>query len=288
MGELVQEVKDGQVVQNNTTTSKSAKSNNTLDKEAFLQLLVAQMKYQDPLNPSTDTEFVAQLATFSQLEQMQNLNSVTTNSQALSLVGKNVIIKTTSSTGTVNYIDGKVDYVNIANGKAYLSIDDKLYSIDDLYRVIDDTYLLEQGRPRINKKAELVYDADSPNDLSFEVFPGEGESVADEVAVIVNTTLLDSSVVTLKDNKITIDKSVFEGAANGTYSVTVVFNDKLTTVVKDMVTVTVKNAKTGSGDTKDTNDTEDVENPTDSTEPADTNDQGDATKSDGTESSNLV
>lgn len=41
----------------------------TLDYDAFLQLLVTQMKHQDPLEPMSDTEYVAQLATFSNVEQ---------------------------------------------------------------------------------------------------------------------------------------------------------------------------------------------------------------------------
>lgn len=48
--------------------------NNSLDKEAFLKLLVTQLANQNPLNPVEDKEFIAQLAQFSSLEQMQNLN----------------------------------------------------------------------------------------------------------------------------------------------------------------------------------------------------------------------
>ncbi len=49
-------------------------SGDELDKDAFLMLMVTQFQYQDPLNPSEDTEFVAQLAEFTALEQMMNLN----------------------------------------------------------------------------------------------------------------------------------------------------------------------------------------------------------------------
>lgn len=47
---------------------------NSLDKDAFLKLLVTQLANQNPLNPVEDKEFIAQLAQFSALEQMQNLN----------------------------------------------------------------------------------------------------------------------------------------------------------------------------------------------------------------------
>ena len=59
-----------------TGTEKSDTRGTTdLGKDAFLQLLVCQMQNQDPMNPNSDTEYVAQLAQFSQLEQLQNLSS---------------------------------------------------------------------------------------------------------------------------------------------------------------------------------------------------------------------
>ncbi|HPU64117.1 MAG TPA: flagellar hook capping FlgD N-terminal domain-containing protein, partial [Mobilitalea sp.] len=183
MSELIQPVKNGVIEQTKSSSTKEATAKNTLGKDAFLQLLVAQMKYQDPLNPASNTEYIAQLATFSQLEQMQNLNAMASNSQALSLVGKNVIVKTKSDTGNINYVSGRVDFVNISNNKARISINGKLYSIEDIDSVIDDTYILEQGRPRIDKKAELEYDAKNPSDIIFEVYQGDGEAKADEVAV---------------------------------------------------------------------------------------------------------
>lgn len=51
----------------------------TLGKEAFLRLLVAQLQNQDPLNPMNDREFIAQMAQFTALEQMMNLNKTMEN-----------------------------------------------------------------------------------------------------------------------------------------------------------------------------------------------------------------
>ena len=242
MSELIKKVKDGVIEQSSSSTNTGKTAKNELGKDAFLQLLVTQMKYQDPLNPSSNTEYVAQLATFSQLEQMQNLGTISSNSQAFSLVGKNVIMQTISETGTINRTSGKVDFVSMESGKAKLSIGGNLYSVDDLYSVIDDIYILEQGRPGIPTKVELEYDAEDPRDMSFTVHMGEGESIADNAAVIVDGTLLDSSVITIKNNQITIDKSVFEKVPNGTYKVAVLFNDALLTVVEDKVAITVKNS----------------------------------------------
>jgi flagellar basal-body rod modification protein FlgD len=61
----------------------AAKDNSALGKDAFLQLLVTQMQYQDPLNPQDNGEYLAQLAQFSALEQMTNVSDGLSNVSAL-------------------------------------------------------------------------------------------------------------------------------------------------------------------------------------------------------------
>lgn len=140
----VANIVDGKVQAESTLTnaSKNKYGTDALGKDAFMTLLVTQMQNQDPLNPSTDTEFIGQLAQFSSLEQMENLNVALSNQNAFNLVGKNVIMSVGLSEGKVtSTIAGYVQYVEIKDGKAYLSINDKTYSIDDLDTVIDDKYL---------------------------------------------------------------------------------------------------------------------------------------------------
>lgn len=143
---VVQQVKDGQFVENETAAAlakqKEKKTgNSSLDKDAFLQLLVAQMKYQDPLEPTSNTEYISQFATFSELEQMQNMSATLELSRASSLVGQTVLMKITDSTGRQTTVQGNVDYVVYENNKAYLSIGGELYSMDNLDTVADKNYL---------------------------------------------------------------------------------------------------------------------------------------------------
>lgn len=94
----------------NTALSKQKGSN--LDKDSFMLLLVTQFKYQDPLNPMEDKEFIAQMAQFSSLEQLMNLNTSmkgltdATNTQqmvnATSYIGKQVTVTGNSIGKTTN------------------------------------------------------------------------------------------------------------------------------------------------------------------------------------------
>lgn len=140
-------VDKGKIV-NQTTAAEQAKeamqkkAGGNLDKDAFLQLLVAQMKYQDPLEPTSNTEYISQLATFSELEEMQNVSASMDMSRANALVGQYVFMNVTDSTGKTSYPEGQVDYVVYQGGKIYLSVNEKLYDIDDLDTVADPDYLL--------------------------------------------------------------------------------------------------------------------------------------------------
>lgn len=141
---IIQEVKDGQIVENTTSSSSASKTekSNDLGYDQFLQILCAEMQYQDPLEPTSNTEYIAQLATFSQLESTLSMQNTIESSSANDLVGKYVIMKVTSSTtGEISYASGTVDYVLHQNGKTYLSIEDSLYDLEDLDTVADSDYM---------------------------------------------------------------------------------------------------------------------------------------------------
>ncbi len=143
---------DGTIVNNGASPQSSSiskaieaskkEAGGALDKDAFLQLLVAQMQNQDPLEPTDNTEYVSQLATFSTLEEMQNMGSTMDRQSASSLVGQYVYMEETSATGDSKTVEGTVDYVTFSGSKTYLSIDGTLYNFDDLKTVADSEYTL--------------------------------------------------------------------------------------------------------------------------------------------------
>lgn len=135
-------IKDGviQETASQSSVQQAASTGNGMDKDAFLQLLVAQMKYQDPLQPTSNTEYISQYATFSQVEQMQNMSATMELTRASAMVGELVSVKSTSTSGEVTEVEGIVEYVSYENNKAYVSIDGTLYSADDVVAVIDQQY----------------------------------------------------------------------------------------------------------------------------------------------------
>jgi len=114
-----------------------------LDKNAFLTLLITQMKYQDPLNPTEDKEFLAQMAQFTSLEQMQNMNKLTGQSQAFGLVGKTVA-GTSYNAETMKYTDfaGRVTNAVIKSGEAYVVVNGLEVKLSEITDVSEDQYQL--------------------------------------------------------------------------------------------------------------------------------------------------
>ena len=93
------------------TSSKETKKNDELGKEAFLQLLVTQLKNQDPLDPQDNSSYIAELAQFSALEQMTN---VVTNLEDLGKVVGN--IDTSVLVGQLSSMIGmNIDWVETIN-----------------------------------------------------------------------------------------------------------------------------------------------------------------------------
>ncbi|MFN3622593.1 MAG: flagellar hook assembly protein FlgD [Hyphomicrobium sp.] len=112
-------------LQNNTAeaTQTSSTSGASLDYTAFLRLLIAQMKNQDPTNPTDPSEWMGQIASFSNVEQAiqtnAKLDSLMTSmalSQVDGLIGRTI----TSDDGSVS---GKIESVRIVSGGTVAVLD---------------------------------------------------------------------------------------------------------------------------------------------------------------------
>ena len=92
--------------------------------EDFLRILTTQLNYQDPLKPMDNTEFVAQLAQFTSLqenqqtnEKLDNLLSIQSASQSVGLIGRTVDVNASGSTQT-----GQVSALDFSSGTPQLTI----------------------------------------------------------------------------------------------------------------------------------------------------------------------
>ena len=95
---------------NKTLNTNGKQSSKELGKDDFLKLLITQLSNQDPTSPMEDTQFIAQMAQFSSLEQMTNMNesfakmtAFVNSSEAASTLGKTVELNVgdTTTTGVV-------------------------------------------------------------------------------------------------------------------------------------------------------------------------------------------
>ncbi len=119
--------------------------NNELDKSSFLKLLIKQLEHQDPLQPVSDREFIAQMAQFSSLEQMQNIATSMKSMksfQANFLVGKNISGR---DFVTGKPVEGVVDQVLFdANQQVFLRVKGRRIKFNDLISVGVKTQMLPQ------------------------------------------------------------------------------------------------------------------------------------------------
>lgn len=138
------------------STSEPKKFSSSLDKDAFLKILVTQLKYQNPLEPSKDNEFIGQMAQFSALEQSQNSSKAVRMDSANNMVNKLVkaSYKADDSTDTKELI-GLVKKVMVKSDDIYLTIDaagtdyevkfDDIEEVTELENSVEQIYLMNQN-----------------------------------------------------------------------------------------------------------------------------------------------
>lgn len=125
--------------------AKDSKTKNSIDEayemgmQQFISLLVAQLQNQDMMNPTSDTEFVSQLAQFSSLQAVNNvqksveaLNASYNTSYATSLMGKSIVAATMDDEGNVITTEGVVTGVTLFEGQPIIYIGDKAFGLGQI------------------------------------------------------------------------------------------------------------------------------------------------------------
>ncbi len=142
---------------NKALKRKDGSQKGEMGKDAFLKLLVTELKHQDPTQPMQDREFISQMAQFSALEQMTNvsksmdaLNRSARSSEAYSLLGKRV---EAFNPATGRAVEGEVSRIYYRENDIRLLINDTELGLSDVHAVLP---------PR--EKALPVVSADAPDD----------------------------------------------------------------------------------------------------------------------------
>ncbi len=145
-----------QIIEANEANKIGERNTGVLGKDDFLQLLITQLQHQDPMNPSSDTEFIAQVAQFSSLEQMQNMNSAAQQQQAYALMGKYVSgTVSDEASGNATMVSGQVTGVRMSSGKVLLMLGDKEIKLESVQDV-SDTAAGVGGEADLNQYNTLI------------------------------------------------------------------------------------------------------------------------------------
>ena len=106
-----------------------------LDVSDFMNLLITQMTNQDFLNPTDNTEYMAQLAQFSSMQEMQKLAEYSKTNYAASLLGQTVTVAKNEIGGDVSKSTGVVTSVSLVNNEFTVKVNGKTYTLDQIMQL---------------------------------------------------------------------------------------------------------------------------------------------------------
>ncbi len=111
------------------------KSENTVEVEDFLKLMVTQLQNQDFMNPVDDTQFISQLAQFASMTAMEEMRSYSQTTYATSLAGKTVTVAKYNVSGGVDKATGVVEKVDLSGDNFEIYVGGKPYTLDQIMYV---------------------------------------------------------------------------------------------------------------------------------------------------------
>lgn len=101
----------------------------------FLNLMVAQLRNQDFMNPVDDTQYLTQLAQFTTMQQMTDMANYSKTSYVMSLVGKNVTAAKINVSGVLQKETGPVQKVSLVNNEFAIYVNDKRFTMEQIMEI---------------------------------------------------------------------------------------------------------------------------------------------------------
>jgi flagellar basal-body rod modification protein FlgD len=145
----------------NKSTAKSGQEN-TLGKDEFLKILVAQIKNQDPMKPLEDKEFIAQMAQFTSVEQLMNMSielKALKNSLGFTstLIGKSIEWETASADGSTGIVkNGIVDSISMMNGESFAVVNGEEISMGRIMTVKNEVPVVNEDTESNEESGEPI------------------------------------------------------------------------------------------------------------------------------------
>jgi flagellar basal-body rod modification protein FlgD len=124
----------------NAEKAKERMGQSTLDQDSFLQLLMTQLQYQDPLNPMDNSQFLAQQAHLTQVSELQKMNQSSYFMQASNLIGTKVSFADPSNSS--NTISGRITEATVSSKGTTVTVSQSSTDADGNVTTTDGKYLL--------------------------------------------------------------------------------------------------------------------------------------------------
>lgn len=184
-----------------------------LGMDDFLKLLAAQLANQDMMNPSQDTDFIAQMAQFSSLQSMDSMAKMTSFNQSTSLVGKYVVVatyeKTLDKDGKlkIKTVEGYVEKVTLFGSEPSIIVNGKEYKYSNVMEIKSPPEVKQDSPAKLteaiataqeNKKSATVSE-DGSEILSTNKWVTQEEMDAYTAAIEVSQAILDKTSITDKE-----------------------------------------------------------------------------------------
>lgn len=208
-------------------------SSSELGIDDFFTLMIAELKNQDFTDPVDSSQYVAQLAQFATMQQMQNLAYYSKTNYVMGLVGKDVTVASLSLGGKVNSQTGTVEKITLSGDDYEIYVNGTAYSLSQIMSVNAPEVTAEQEiatvsnmtpylLKRTDTEAEIAWNAPETDDESqyyYSVYYSEDQDF-DSVAQVKQGTLVES----LKGGEGELVASLSDLEPDTTYYVNVVIS----------------------------------------------------------------
>lgn len=132
----------------------------------FLNLMVQQLANQDFMNPVDDTQYLAQMAQFATMQQMQELGEYSKSNYVMSLFGKDVTVAKMGMGGKVDSVTGPIEKVSLVNNEYTVQVKGKSYTLDQIMEIHSSA---TKGESTVDTKDKLIIAKDvTENSVNLE------------------------------------------------------------------------------------------------------------------------